>query len=146
MIRDRFAQTREAVIELNEIQALIWSDGDDWHPESGRNPNTSDPTANRAVRNVDEWESRLIELRKREAWLIDFIGLSLGIIEGIRAGLGEEYAAIIEQRYIDCRSWRDVEVDGKRVALSTGKKKVAIAFDWVDSLGAANVLGGRYEL
>lgn len=146
MIRDRFVQTRQAVIELNEIQALIWAHGDDWKPETGRSSETSDPTANRACYMVDTWAGCLVDLRQRESYLIEFIGQTLEIIEGIRAGLGEEYASIVEQRYIDCYRWNDVEVNGERVPLSTGKRKVAIAFDWVDSLGVTNVLAGYYEI
>ena len=63
--RDRFVQTRQAVIELNNIKALIMSDGDDWKPPGVKVHAVSDPTASRAIRNVDEWGEQLAELRKR---------------------------------------------------------------------------------
>lgn len=146
MIRDRFTQTRESVIELNEIQALIWSNGDDWQPDTPKSPNASDPTALRACYNVDIWQDRLNDLRKRESQLIDFIGVTLELIEGVRDGLGDEYASILEQRYIDCYTWSEVTYNGSKVARSTGKRKVSIAFDWIDSLGVTNVLAGYYEI
>ena len=95
---------------------------------------------------MDIWQDRLNDLRKRESQLIDFIGGTLEIIEGVRDGLGDEYASILEQRYIDCYTWSEVTYQGAKVARSTGKRKVNIAFDWVDSLGVTNVLAGYYEI
>lgn len=144
--RERFAQTRKAVIELNTIKALIMFDGDDWKPSNVRAQGISDPTAARAIRNVDEWGERLQELRSRENELERFVGVSLALIQAVRDGLGDDYADILEQRYIDCFSWRDVELDGERVPKSTGKMKVAIAFDWVDSIGVSRLLKGETEV
>lgn len=144
--RERFVQTRQAVIELDTIQALIATDGDDWQPEQVGAQGNADPTAARAIRNVTVWSEQLTEYRKREEWLLEFIGTSLAIIEGVRCGLGDKYAAILDQRYIDCLQWRDVEYCGERVSMSAGKRCVAIAFDWIDSLGVSAVIGGRFEL
>lgn len=144
--RDRFVQTRDRVIELARIQALIWSQGDDWKPDSVGRATDSDPTANRAIYNVDELADKLAGYRAREAALIEFIGMTLAIIEGVRHGLGDEYASLLDQRYIDCLAWRDVEYNGKAVKPRTGRAKVAIAFDWIDSLGVSAILRGDYEL
>ena len=139
--RDRFVQTRQAVIELNNIKALIMSDGDDWKPPGVKVHAVSDPTASRAIRNVDEWGEQLAELRKREAELEHFIGTTLAIIEAVRSGLGSDYADILDARYIDCLTWAQMDMPK-----STGKMKVAIAFDWVDSIGISNLLRGEFEV
>ena len=144
--RERFAQTRKAVIELCSIKALIMSGGEDWKPPNVKAQGVSDPTAARAIRNVDELADKLEVLRKREAELEEFIGVTLGIIEAVRKGLGEDYASILDQRYIDCFAWRDVVVDGKRVSKTNGKLKVSVAFDWIDSIGVSRLLGGDYEV
>lgn len=139
--RDRFIQTRSAVVELNNIKALIMSDGDDWKPPGVKVHAVSDPTASRAIRNVDEWGEQLAELRKREAELEHFIGVTLAIIEAVRSGLGSDYADILDARYIDCLTWKQMDV-----AKSTGKMKVAIAFDWIDSIGISRLLREDYEV
>lgn len=139
--RDRFVQTRQYVIELNNIKALIMSDGDDWKPPGVKVHAVSDPTASRAIRNVDEWGEQLAELRKREAELEHFIGVTLAIIEAVRDGLGADYADILDARYIDCLTWKQMDV-----AKSTGKMKAAIAFDWIDSIGISRLLREDYEV
>ena len=139
--RDRFVQTRQAVIELNNIKALIMSDGDDWKPPGVKVHAVSDPTASRAIRNVDEWGEQLAELRKREAELEHFIGTTLAIIEAVRSGLGSDYADILDKRYIDCLTWAQMDMPK-----STGKMKVAIAFDWIDSIGISRLLRDEYEI
>ena len=144
--RGRFIQTRKAVIELNVIQAQISECGDDWKPDDVKAPGIGDPTASKAIYNVDIWSDRLQVLLAREKELIDFIGVTLKIIEGVRRGLGDDYADLLDQRYIDCLKWHDVQLHGKRVKLSTGKAKVSIAFDWIDSVGLTGIFGGDYEL
>lgn len=144
--RDRFTATYRAVIELNNIKALIASDGDDWKPPGVHAPGVGDPTASRAIRNVDYWGVKLEELRKRETELEDFIGVTLAIIEAVRAGLGNDYADLLDQRYIDGFAWRDVTLRGEVVPRSTGKRKIAIAFDWIDSVGVSHLLRGEYEV
>lgn len=143
MIRDRFVATRDAVIELDTVKALIMTGGDDWRPEGVRIRGIADPTASTAIRNVDEREAEVAELRRREEYLESFIGTTMAIIEAVREGLGEDYAAILDQRYIDGLPWRDVVVDGRKVPKSTGKLKVNVAFDWIDSVGVARLLSGE---
>lgn len=143
--RDRFEQTRKAVIELATVQALIWEHGDDWKPD-GVKSSEPDPTANKAIYNVDVLGEKLEEWRKREAELIEFIGVTLRIIEGVRRGLGDKYASLLDQRYIDGLMWEDVRYDGRKVPKSTGKLRVAVAFDWIDSVGLAGIIGGDYEV
>ena len=144
--RDRFVQTRKAVIELDQILLMIMFEGDDWKPDRVKVPGVSDPTANLAIRNVDEWAFELEELRKRETELKEFIGVTLAIIHAVRVGLGDEYADILDQRYIDGLKWGDVEINGEPVKRTTGKTRVAIAFDWIDSIGVSRLLRGEVEV
>ena len=139
--RDRFVATRKAVIELDNIHALIMTDGEDWKPPGVHVKGIADPTASRAIRNVDEWGAQLVELRKRESELEHFIGTTLAIIEAVRSGLGADYADLLDARYIDCLTWKQMDV-----AKSTGKMKVAIALDWVDSIGISRLLRGEIEV
>ena len=144
--RTRFEATRSYVIELREVQSLIMNGCDDWKPEQVGGGGISDPTAAAAIEQLTDTAERLEELKKRESELTYRIGETLVIIERVREGLGDEYASLLEQRYIDCLSWRDVEYGGKRVARSTGSMRVQVAFDWIDSLGVSRVLNGEYEL
>lgn len=130
--RDRFSQARSAVIELAQVRGLILSHGQDWKPDSVSGSGISDPTYEQAAYNVDVWGVRLAELRAREGELLDVIGRVLKDIELVRSEFGEEHAAILDQRYIDCLPWSKVEWDGRRVKLSTGKQKVKEAFEWLD--------------
>lgn len=130
--RDRFAKARSAVLELAQIQALISTGGDDWKPESVGKSGNGDPTANRAVYNIDVWGVRLKELRDRETELLEIIGRVLVDIELVRVEFGNDYADILDQRYIDCLPWSQVELHGRRVKLSTGKKRVKEAFALLD--------------
>lgn len=145
MIRDRFVQTRSAVIELAQVQALIDSDGDDWRPAGVHAPGIGDPTAARAIRNVDEWGEQLAELRKREAELEHFIGTTLAIIEAVRVGLGDTYAQLLDARYIDDEPWAHItEITG--VPRQRGHYMMNIAFDWIDSVGVSRLLRGEFEV
>ena len=143
--RDRFVQTRQYVIELNNIKALIMSDGDDWKPPGVKVHAVSDPTASRAIRNVDEWGEQLAELRKREAELEHFIGVSLQIIEAVRDGLGADYADLLDRRYIDGLTWKQISNEYK-LSRSTGSYMLNIVFDWIDSVGISRLLKGDYEV
>ena len=143
--RDRFVETRKAVVELDSIQALIMSDGDDWKPPGVHVHGVSDPTANRAIRNVDEWNDKLAELRKREQELLNFIGVSLGIIEGVRKGFGEIYANLLDWRYIDGLTWKQIH-EGYGIITTSGQYLVRIAFDWIDSVGISRLLNEDYEV
>lgn len=137
--RDRFNQTREAVIEHHRICLEIMACGEDWKPEEVRVPK-GDPTCTKALHLLD-WSDKLATLEARKDELEEFIGLTLAIIEGVRVGLGEEYADVLDARYIDCMTWRDMGVNK-----STGKHRVSVACDWVDSLGVAKILAGDYEI
>ena len=134
--RDRFVRIRKAVVQLATVQALISTCGDDWQPDTVGRSGFGDPTANRAIMNVDVWGVRLEELRAEEQELLEIIGNGLKDIELVRACLSDMHASILDQRYIDGLRWRDVEYNGKRVKLSTGKLKVAEAFGFLDGIGS----------
>lgn len=143
--RDRFVQTRQAVIELNNIKALIMSDGDDWKPPGVKVHAVSDPTASRAIRNVDEWGEQLAELRKRESELEHFIGVTLAIIQGVREGFGEIYANLLEWRYIDGLTMTQINKD-RGLNRTYCYQLIDVAFDWIDSIGISKLLRGEVEI
>lgn len=143
--RDRFVATRKAVIELDNIHALIMTEGDDWKPPGVHVKGIADPTANRAIRNVDEWQDQLAELRRREDELTSYIGTTLAIIEGVRRGFGEIYATLLEHRYIDVWTWAQI-YDEYGIKRQYGHYLINIAFDWIDSVGVSRILSGNVEL
>ena len=138
----RFTETRARVQRLHSVQLALMFECDDWKPPQVRSKGeTSDPTAARACYIVDELESKLTSLRQEESELLEYIGLTLRIIDGIRRGLGGKYADVLEARYIDCRKWKDIDI-----SRSHGRDLINVACDWVDSLGVSRVLSGNYEL
>jgi len=144
--RERFRQTRIKVRRLNEVQALIMFDCDDWKPPTVKAQHEqSDPTAARAIHNVDELAAKLEALRKEETELQDFIGVSLAIIEAVRDGFGEVYANILDWRYIDDLSWRRIHSE-YGVPKSTGHYLLNIVFDWIDSVTVSRLLKGIVEI
>ena len=144
--KERFEQVKKAVARLHEVQMAIMNECDDWRPPSVSSKHAiSDPTANRAIRYVDEIEARLATLRAEKSELTDFIGETLVIIQAVRDGLGVKYGDVLEWRYIDCESWGYIrrEYDVKKI---TGYRQICIAFDWIDSLGVTRILAGDYEI
>ena len=143
--RDRFVATRKAVIELDNIHALIMTEGDDWKPPGVHVRGIADPTASRAIRNVDEWQDQLAELRKREDELTSYIGTTLAVIEGVRNGFGEIYAILLEHRYIDVWTWAQI-YEEYGIKRQHGHYLINIAFDWIDSVGVSRILNEDLEL
>lgn len=145
LARERFERTRDAVGRLDEVHALIMTGCDDWHPESGKGSGLSDPTANRAIRNVDVLAEKLEALRAEEQELTRLIGDSLVIIQAVRDGLGERYGNLLEWRYIDCMSWSLI-LEEHGIKRHIGYYAVNIAFDWIDSVGVSRLMSGIFEL
>lgn len=144
--KTRFERTREAIPRLNDIKLALMYDGDDWKPQTTRTrTDTSDPTANRAIYNVDERAELLEALRKEERELEQLIGESLVIIAAVRDGFGEIYALLLERRYIDCNTWTRIH-DDCGIVSSSGKYLLNIAFDWIDSVGVSRLLNGEVEI
>lgn len=144
--RERFEQTRQYVHRLDAVKLAIMFECDDWQPPTnGRSSDTSDPTARAAIYRVDELSDKLDALRTEERELEDFIGVSLGVIEGVKIGLGERYGQVIEWRYIDCKTWTTI-ADDYGVSRSTGNNWLNVALDYVDSVGVARLLNGETEL
>ena len=144
--KTRFEQTKKAVARLHEVQMMIMNDCDEWRPPSVSSKHTiSDPTANAAIRHVDEIEGKLATLRAEETELIDFIGEALVIIQAVRDGLGAKFGDLLEWRYIDCVSWGYIRREYD-VIRRTGNRNLNIAFDWIDSLGITRILAGDYDL
>ena len=140
--RDRFAETRKAIVELESIRARLSEHGDEWRPEGVHVNEISDPTANQAVFNVDVLGDELEQLRQREAELTEFVDVSIRLIGHVKVGLGFEYADLLTKRYIDGLPWSQMGGRSK----STMKRMVSVSFDWIDSLGVTKILRGDYEL
>lgn len=144
--RERFERTRKAIPRFNEIKLLLMFDGDDWKPPAIKAHNEkSDPTANRAIYNVDERAEMLESLRKEEHELESLIGETLAIIHSVRDGLGDDYADVLDWRYIDGYSFGRIE-DECGVSKATAHGRIEIALDWVDSVGVSKLLRGQTEL
>ena len=144
--KTRFEQVKRAVARLHEVQLMIMNDCEDWRPPSVSSRHaTPDPTANAAIRHVDDLEEKLKALRAEESELIDLIGEALVIIRAVREGLGDKYADVLEWRYIDCVAWDYIEAEYD-VKKRSGCYWVNIAFDWVDSIGITRILAGDLEI
>lgn len=144
--KERFKRTRQAVKRLDEVHALIMYECDDWKPPQVKTKtDKSDPTANKAIYNVDELGEKLEALRKEEAELTDFIGVSLAIIQAVRDGFGEIYANLLDWYYIDGLTWMQISED-TGIKRSTCYYLRDIAFDWIDSVGVSRLLRGEMDV
>ena len=145
--KERFEETRRAVVRLNDVQALIMYDCDDWKPPGVKaKTSTADPTANQAIYNVDELDDKLTALRSEESELIKLIGESLAIIDAVKRGFGEIYGNLLEWRYIDRWTWKLIHEE-RGITRDRGRYLIEVACDWVDSVGVSRLLsGGEIEL
>lgn len=144
--KERFKRTRQAIKRLHEVQLQIMYECDDWKPPQVKTKtDKSDPTANKAIYNVDELGEKLEALRNEERELTDLIGTSLAIIEAVREGFGEIYANLLEWRYIDCWTWKRI-YDDTGITRDRGRYAIDIAFDWIDSVGVSRLLKGEVEI
>ena len=144
--KERFEETRRAILRLNDVKLLIMNGCDDWKPPQVKaHHETSDPTAARAVYNVDVLAGKLEALRSEESELEDFIGESLKIIHAVRVGFGDLYADMLEWRYIDGLSFSQI-AEEHEMSKSTAHGRIDIACEWVDSVGVSRLLNGHYEI
>ena len=144
--RTRFEEIRRAVRRLGDVQAAIMNDCEEWRPPSVSSRNAlPDPTANAAIRRVDELEGKLRALRAEEEELTNVIGEGLVIIQAVRDGLGDKYGDVLEWRYIDCMSWGYINMEYD-VAIRTARDRASVAFDWIDSVGVTRILSGDFEI
>ena len=131
---------------MHVVQLMIMNDCDDWRPPSvSSRHSTPDPTANAAIRHVDELAGKLSALRSEEAELMEFIGEALVILRAVRDGLGDKYADVLEWRYVDCLTWERIRNDYD-VKKRAGCYWINIAFDWIDSIGITKILAGDLEI
>lgn len=148
--RERFERTRKAIPRLNDVKLALMYDGDDWKPPTTRTrTETSDPTANRAIYNVDERDELLESLRREERELTQLIGESLVIIAAVRDGFSEKYADWLEWRYIDLWTWEQF-ADELGIERKKAREKVrywcGVTFDWIDSVGVSRLLRGEVDV
>ena len=103
----------------------------------GKASGVPDPTAGRALA-----ESSVVEAARAEACAIeDAIGAALALIEGVRRGLGEAYADVLERHYVDGASFSDV-ADEMGITKMTAINRRDVACDWVDMVGWRRALHG----
>lgn len=129
-------------------------DCDDWKPPGVKaGTETSDPTASRAIYAVDELGVKLEALRAEERELEQLIGESLAIIAGVRDGLGDKYADVLDARYIDGEKWQDIadrfessHESKDAVKPRTVQNWAQVAFDWIDSVGVSRLLRGEVDV
>lgn len=148
--KERFEETRRAVKRLHDVQLAIMYDCDDWKPPAIKAHNEqADPTASRAIYNVEERSEMLEALRKEERELIQLIGESGTIIEAVRAGFNEKYADWLEWRYIDLWTWAQF-ADELGMEQKKAREKVrywcGVTFDWIDSVGVSRLLRGEVDV
>ena len=144
--KERFERVRAAVYRLHDVQLLIMNGCEDWRPQTVRaRRQVPDPTANAAIYHVDQVEKMLRALKAEESELLRTIGAALVIIQGVRDGLGDKYADVLEWRYIDCRTWKYIR-DEYGVSRRTGNRRANVAFDWADSIGVTRILAGDLEI
>lgn len=125
---------------------LIMYDLDDWTPEGVKSASeTSDPTASRAIHNVDERYELMRDLKREQFELQDLIATSGEIIDKVKGHFVEKYGVVLELRYIDCHTWTDI-ADAFDASERTMRDWAQRACDWVDSIGVSRLLGGQYEI
>lgn len=81
------------------------------------------------------------ELRAGVAEAERVVGRALRVIEGVRRGIGERYADVLDMRYVDAMPWDEV---AQRMGCSerTARRVRDVACDYVDSVGMAGAMRG----
>ena len=144
--RRLFEEAREAVLRLRDVQLALMFHCEDWRPAQVRARTARpDPTASRAIYNVDELDGRLAALRAEEAELQGKVGLALSLAQAVRDGLQDKYGDVLELYYIDRAPWDEIE---QRVGLSRRSvwNYIDVACDWIDSVGLARIASGDLEV
>lgn len=85
---------------------------------------------------------RACELRRRCETAEAIVGLALRVIEGVRLGMGERYAEVLDMRYVDAMPWDEV---AERCGCSerTARRVRDVACDYIDSVGLAGAARGE---
>ena len=145
-VRARFEDARRAIKRMDEINLAIMYGLDDWKPEGVRSKSgTDDPTASKAIRDIDEVQPTIRELMREREDCERVIGEALALIESVRVGLGERYAVVLDCLYIDGMTWRELR-QAHDIPKSTGQQLRNVAFDWMDSVGISRLLKGETEV
>lgn len=142
--RARFDQTRQDVMELDEVLTLIVFHGENWRPESVSS-GMGNPTESKALALIGFEERSLPYLERRRDELTEHIGRTLKVIQAVHDGFGEIYAILLEHRYIDVWPWSRIHEE-YGISRQHGHYLIGVAFDWIDSVGVSKLLKGEYEL
>ena len=84
---------------------------------------------------------RACELRRRCETAEAIVGRALRVIEGVRLGMGERYADVLDMRYVDAMPWDEV---AQRCGCSerTARRVRDVACDYIDAVGIDGAMDG----
>ena len=138
--RETFEQAREAARRIEQLQFELELAEPPRRATGGPSaPGNGDPTARSAEWRVDALADKAREMEQLQA----LVGEALRVIEGVRSGLGERYAMVLERHYIDRAGWTEI-ADETGVTSRTLVRWRDVACDWVDSVGHAHARIGTH--
>lgn len=143
--REYFDALRDACARMEVVRRELWrlediSEAFDERAAGGGGKPSggySDPM-DRVVVLIDRRKRLSGELVELEAQ----VGDGLAVIEGVRRGLGDRYADVLDARCVDALSWDDAAFEvgcSKRSAM----RRYDTACDWVDAVGLARARAGE---
>ena len=130
----------DAIARIDE-QLMFGIEGVTRKPGMGPKPVTGDPTASAALF-AESAHARLDDLKAERESMELTVGAGLAVIEGVRAGLGERYADVLDARHVDKLTW-DECADRAGVSKMTAIRDALTAYEWVDSVGWRRAIEGR---
>ena len=124
--------------------ATLMDEGGETHGGGGASASggtTGDPTARKAMGRMEQdarlsWEYQRLE---RD------IGQALGVIDGARRALGDQYAETVDAYYLTDRrvTWEDVaELMG--CSVRTCHRRCDVFCDWLEDVGIDGAIEGRF--
>lgn len=124
--------------------ATLMDEGGETHGGGGASASggtTGDPTARKAMGRMEQDERLSWEYQRLER----DIGQALGVIDGARRALGDQYADTIDAYYLTDRrvTWPNVaELMG--CAVSTCYLRRDVFCDWLEDVGLDGAIEGRF--
>ena len=131
-------QARRAHSRIEELNAIIAEGGFDWRPDAGHSSQVGNPTESQALASMVLLAREHAELQQ----LFELVGECLRIIAGVRTGLGEQYADVLDCYYVDAMAWADVATE-LQITEQWARSLRNVAVEWAESMGLARVLTGR---
>lgn len=84
---------------------------------------------------------RACELRRRCETAEAIVSRALRVIEGVRSGMGERYADVLDMRYVDAMPWDEV-AERLGCAERTARRVRDVACDYIDAVGIDGAMDG----